>query len=107
MSQDPDYAPAVPLTPGRIIAGILVVIWIGSAWRIGGLPLAVRAAVFFMIPLTFVWIPEWMSRIAGVASRKSLAADVPVLPGTLRGIGWLVIVGVPVSWMIFAEALKR
>jgi len=106
MPEDPDYAPAVPLTPGRIVAGILVVIWIAAAWWIGGLQLAVRAAVFFMIPLTFVWIPEWMSRIAGVASRKSLAADVPVLPGILRWIGWLVIVWVPVAWMIFALALK-
>ncbi len=104
MPEEPDYSSAVPLTPGRIIASLLVLIWIGAAFLIGGLQLAVRAAVFFMIPLTFVWIPEWMSRIAGVASRKSLAADVPMLPGILRGVGWLVIVGVPVSWMIFAQA---
>ncbi len=107
MPEDPDYAPAIPLTPGRIIAGLLVLIWIGSAWRIGGLQLAVRAVVFFMIPLSFVWIPEWMSRIAGVASRKSLAADVPMLPNILRGMGWIVILGVPAVWILFAQSLKK
>ncbi len=107
MLEKPEYASAIPLTVGRIIAGLWVLICIGTAWRIGGVQLAIRAAVFFMIPLTFVWIPEWISRIAGVASRKSLAADMPVMPGILRWIGWVVIVGVPVSWLIFALALKK
>jgi hypothetical protein len=106
MTEGPDYASADSLTPGRIISALLVLIWIVAAWRIGGSQLGVRAALFFVFPLAFIWIPEWMSRVAGVADRKSLAADVPMLPGILKAVGWLVIVGVPVSWMIFAQALK-
>jgi hypothetical protein len=105
LSEEPDYAPTISITRSRIIASLLVLIWIGSAWRIGRLPLAIRATTFFMIPLSFIWIPEWMARIAGVASRKSLAADVPLFPGILRWVGWLVILGVPAVWAIFYISL--
>lgn len=105
MPEDPEYAPPISITLARVIASVLVLIWIGSAWKIGGLPLAIRATTFFLIPLSFIWIPEWMARIAGVASRKSLEADIPMLPGILKGVGWLVIVGVPAVWVIFAISL--
>jgi len=104
MSEDDNYAPNCQVTPERIVASLLVVVWVVVAFRIGALPLALRAVIVFLFPLLFVWIPELMARIAGVADKKSLSPDVAVLPQVIRWIGWFVIVGVPVSWWIMARA---
>jgi len=100
---DGEYASVHILTKERILAGSLVISWLCIAYHIGGLVLAVRAFVLFMLPLTFVWLPDLMSRIAGIATKKSLAPDPPVIPAVLRFTGWSVILGVPLAWLVFSR----
>jgi hypothetical protein len=65
---DGEYASGRILSAGRVLSGILTATWIGIAFTIGGLNLAIRAFLFFMVPLSFVWMPDLMARIAGQAS---------------------------------------
>ena len=99
---DGEYASERIFTISRLLSGTLVIVWIVIAYRIGGLNLAMRAFLLFMIPLTFVWIPELMSRIAGIATRESLAPDTSVGPAVLRFTGWSVLLGVPLAWRVFS-----
>ncbi len=102
---DADYAKERIFTPERMIAGGLFVAWIAIAFRIGGLPLAVRAFLLLMVPLAFIWVPGFMYRIAGIAAKESLAQDMPVAPSVLRVTGWAVMLGVPVAWLVFSRLL--
>jgi hypothetical protein len=101
--QDSDYASERRITVERVIAGLCVLAWMSVAFRMGGIPLAVRAGILFMVPLSFIWMPGLMSRIAGVASKKSLEPDYPVGSFVLRLVGWFVILGVPAAWFIFSR----
>lgn len=100
---DADYEKERVFKPERMIAGGLFVAWIAIAFRIGGLPLSVRAFLLLMVPLSFIWMPEFMCWIAGIAARKSLAQDMPVAPLVLRVTGWAVMLGVPMVWLVFSR----
>jgi len=103
MANDPEYASEKRITFERVVATLLVLLWCGIAFYIGRIPLAVRAGVLFMVPLSFVWMPDLMIRIAGVASKKSLEPGYPVSPFALRLVGWFFILGVPAAWFIFSR----
>lgn len=100
---DGEYASGRILSAGRVLAGMLTATWIGIALKIGGFDLAIRAFLFFMVPLCFVCMPGLMAHIAGKASRKSLAPDTLVSPATLHFTGWFIILGVPLSWFVFSR----
>lgn len=94
MPEDPDYKSVVCITPEKIAASVLVVIWVIAAYQISGLRLGVRTGIFFMFPLAFVWIPEVMEQ----RTRAGASAT--------RVVGWLMILGVPAVWLAFSSALK-
>ena len=50
---------------------------------------------------------ELMSRIAGPATKKSGAPDTVVTAFILKGVGWFVIVGVPVVWFLMWHATRK
>jgi hypothetical protein len=101
VNSDGKYASERWLTKERIIAALIVSAWIWKAFLTGGVPLAIRAGLFFMIPLSFVLIPELMARIAGVASKESLQPDMMTSSTILKWIGWLLILSVPLIWFLF------
>jgi len=97
---DDNYTPAWRFTLERIVATLLVAAWVGTGFFIGGLPLAIRAVLLFMVPLSFILLPDILVRIAGVATRKSLAPDTLINELALRLVAWTVIIGVPAAWFI-------
>lgn len=96
------YSSGVQVTPERILATLLVLLWIGLAYRSGGPGLAVRALVLHGICLTFIWIPDLMARLVNQPCRKYGPAAAPVHGKGLRIVAWLLILGVPAAWLIFA-----
>lgn len=60
---DANYQRSRIATPERIVAVIFVTAWIICAFVIGGLVLAIRAALLFMIPLTLVCMPDLFARM--------------------------------------------
>ncbi len=102
-----DYEIEPKPTPERVVATLLVVVWVIAAYHISGLPLAIRATLLFGFPLLFIWLPGILVRIAGAGSRKGLDVDVPVSKFAVRLVGWAVIVGVPVAWLAFSSAVPQ
>jgi hypothetical protein len=94
-----DYSRGVQATPERIVATLLVLLWIGLAYQSGGQLLAMRAALFFSFCLTFIWIPDLMARLVNQPCRKYGPAAAPVNGKGLRIVAWLMIVGVPAWWV--------
>lgn len=99
-----DYLKEPRPTLERIVATLLVAAWIITAFCIGGLPLAIRATLLFLFPLTFIWLPAILVRIAGAGARKWLDPDAPVSEFAVRLVGWAVIIGVPAAWLVFSSA---
>ena len=102
---DGEYERSIKATPERIIASLLVATWIVSAYLIFGLPLAIRTFVFYLFPLAFIWVPEFMVRLPSMSRRYPTPSE-PVLPNALRLAGWLVILGIPVVWAAFYWTMK-
>lgn len=102
-----DYANESKPTPERVVATLLVMVWVIAAFCIGGLPLAIRATLLFGFPLLFIWLPGILVKIAGAGSRKGVDADLPVSEFVLRLVGWVVILGVPAAWLVFSSAVAR
>ncbi|MEN8694519.1 MAG: hypothetical protein ABF334_06910 [Akkermansiaceae bacterium] len=104
---DANYQRSRIATPGRIVAVIFVTVWIICAFLIGGLVLAIRAALLFMIPLTLVCMPDLFARIATFDAKwkRQLVPRASAL--MIRLLGWLVIIGVSVAWIAFHFALQR
>ena len=95
------YSNGVQVTPERVLATLLVLLWIGLAYRTGGPALAARALLFDSICLTFIWIPELMARLVNQPCRKYGPALAPVQGKGLRIVAWVLIIGVPATWLIF------
>ena len=106
MPETTEYLPSHKLTMERVIAATLVALWIGIAAVIGGLPLAIRATLFFFYPLAFVWLPEVLVGLAGKASRGSLQTNVVVSGFVIRVIGWCMILGIPIVWVFFSNTFS-
>ncbi|NQX01292.1 hypothetical protein HQ447_11595 [bacterium] len=100
MNDDENYARSVVATPERIAASVLVAAWIGAAFFFSGLPDALRVAVFYLVPLTFIWIPTLMARL-DIGSYQNPGPRVATPANALRLVGWLAIVGVPLTWAAF------
>lgn len=105
MEEGPEYAASVTVGAEKIAASVLVLAWVILAGALSGRVLAIRAAVFFMIPLAFVWIPELMARTSRLTKGLHDPGS-PMIPGILRITGWLVLLGVPAVWLAFDLSLR-
>jgi hypothetical protein len=97
----PDYKRDPLITVERLLASLLVLLWIGLAAKVGGLALAVRAFGLFMVPLAMIWLPQLFARIALRDSRWERDFSPPPSSLALRIFAWLVILGVPCAWVLF------
>lgn len=99
------YSNGAQVTPEKILATLLVLLWIGLAYRSGGPGLAARALLLYAICLTFIWIPELMARLVNQPCRKYGPALAPVQGMGLRIVAWALIIGVPAAgWAIAARS---
>jgi hypothetical protein len=98
---DADYKRDRLITVERLLASLLVLLWIGLAGKMGGLALAFRALLLFMVPLAMIWLPELFARIALRDSRWERDFSPPPSGLVLRICSWFVILGVPGSWFLF------
>jgi hypothetical protein len=98
---DADYKQDRIVTFERLLASLLVILWIALAARTGGLALAIRAFLLFMVPLAMIWLPEWFAKIAHRDGRwqRDFSPPPPVL--VLRVVAWLILLGVPAAWGMF------
>ena len=102
--RDGDYKKLPLISPERLVATILVGLWVGIAYAIGGLALAVRAFLIFMVPLTMVWLPDLLARIAVRDDHWARDFSPPVSGSIVRTVAWLVILGVPLTWFFLFRA---
>jgi hypothetical protein len=103
---EPDYQRSNIATTERIVATILVAAWIICAFMIGGHVLAIRAAILFMVPLSFIWMPDIFARIATLDDKWNRQFIPKASKFSVRLIGWFVIVGVPAVWIAFQFSLQ-
>jgi hypothetical protein len=96
-----DYEPNVRATPERIAASLLVGLWIVIVWREYGPRRAVGAGIFYMVVLTFVWIPDLMAKLEIQGRNRDAGALGPVSPKIYRWVAWLMILGLPAGWLLF------
>lgn len=99
--QDADYRQPKRITAERLVASLLVLVWIGLSWRLFGFATSVRAMLLFMVPLAMIWLPEHLARMALRDSRVGRDDPPPMSPRVLRAVAWSMIVGVPLAWGIF------
>ena len=98
----PDYEPDSRVTAERVVASVIVagcILGMLVAW---GSLMAIRAAVFFMVPLTLIWIPDILSRTATLDSKWNRQLEAPPTQFSIRLIAWTVILGVPAAWLAFS-----
>ena len=105
------YASPVSVTAGKVVATVLVVTWIVTAFFIGGFPTAIRVAIFFMAPLLIIWIPDLMAKLAENKSVSTRLEGAPmpwgISPVILTFVAWLVILGVPAVWGMLHLMTRR
>ncbi len=104
---DGEYKRERPVTNERLLASLLVLLWIGLAGRMGGLALAIRAFLFVMVPLAMIWLPQLFARIALRDSRWERDFSPPPSAFVLRVLAWSVILGVPSAWFLFQRVVHR
>jgi len=97
---DADYDSESRITRERIVATIIVVCSVVYAFTIGGYVLAIRAFLLFMVPLTMIWLPDVLIRIATLDAKWKRQLVAPASKFSVRMIAWVVIVGVPAAWII-------
>lgn len=95
------YAKTRRVTAPRLCAAMWVVAWVIAVHRTLGLPWAVRAVIFFQIPLAFIWLPDVLARIAGVARPRHPMPDGITPRWVVSFVGWLVLVATPVTWWLW------
>ena len=98
---DADYKRDRLITAERLLASLLVLLWIGLAGKMGGLALAVRAFLLFMVPLAMIWLPQLFARIALRDDRWERDFSPPLSALVVRILSWFVILGVPFAWFLF------
>ncbi len=103
---DADYDRCKIVTTERIVASILVTSWVACAFVIGGISLAVRAGLLFMLPLAFIWLPDLFAKIATLDVDLESQISPKTSPFMIRLVAWLIIIGVPASWFVFRTALE-
>ncbi|WP_193210432.1 hypothetical protein [Luteolibacter marinus] len=83
---------------------MLVALWVCIAYSIGGLALAVRASLLFMIPLSMIWLPDLLARIALRDDHWDRDFSPPASGSLVRIVAWLIILGVPLAWLLLFRA---
>ena len=101
-----DYKRDRLVTSERLLASVLVLLWIGLAGKTGGLALAVRAFLLFMVPLAMFCLPQVLARIALRYDRWDRDFSPPPSARVLRVLAWFVILGVPCMWFLFSRGGK-
>jgi hypothetical protein len=94
------------ITVERLLASLLVLLWVGLAAKLGGLALAVRAFLLFMVPLTMIWLPQLLARIALRDDRWARDFSPPPSALVVRIFAWFVIIGVPCAWFLFQRVAQ-
>lgn len=61
---EPDYEPDTRVTPERLAASVIVAGLVICTLANFGYILAMRASVLFMVPLTMIWLPDILIRVA-------------------------------------------
>lgn len=90
----------------RSIALTLVIIWVGSAFYMGGMQLAMRALFLFSFPLVFIWLPEVMVKAQVSKRHEGFRMEGGVMPTVMKWMGWFLLLGVPAVWGIFWWTFK-
>lgn len=103
---DADYKRERRVTVERLLVSLLVLLWIGLAGKTGGLGLAVRTFLVFMIPLAMIWLPRLLARIALRDDEWERDFSPPPSVLLLRIVAWLVILGVPLGWFLFFRVVQ-
>lgn len=104
---DADYQRDRLITAERLLASLLVLLWIGlAAWKLGGLVPAFRAFLLFMIPLAMIWLPQLFARIALRDDKWNRDFSPPPSAFVVRVLSWVVILGVPLAWFVFGRIGK-
>lgn len=105
MDEEPEYAPSMGLNVERGCALVLLIIWGGAAYCIGGAQLAMRAVFLFSFPLAFIWVPEVMAKAQASKRHEGFRLEGGVMPAVMKWMGWLILLGVPAVWGIFWWAM--
>ncbi|MCW1884491.1 hypothetical protein OKA04_07090 [Luteolibacter flavescens] len=92
-----EYKRSRLITTERLLASVLVLIWVGLAFWLGGHVLAIRASLTFMVPLGMIWLPQLLARVDPRENRWGGDFTAPPSALGLRIVAWFVIVGVPLS----------
>ncbi len=98
----PDYEPEPRVTPEQISASVIVAGSIIGAFFFGGYVLAIRASGLFMVPLTMIWLPDILIRVATLDAKWNRQFAAPATQFSIRMVAWFVILGVPTAWLIFS-----
>jgi len=86
-----------PATPSVIVAGTVI-----GVLAFGGYVLAIRASVLFMVPLTMIWLPDILIRVATLDTKWNRQLEPTASQFSIRLIAWTVILGVPAAWLVFS-----
>lgn len=81
----------------RITSGIVWGVWVGLALYTHGPVLAFRIAVFYLVPMTCIWLPEAMASYTRFPWSR---IDERSHPTFLRWGGWFLLLFVPVFFLI-------
>ncbi len=97
---DGDYESDFKATPERIVALLLVVLWVTLAFSQLALFWAVRVTLMFLLALGMIWLPAILARIR---SRDFEGYDGTIAPNVVRWVGWAILVGLPLVWFLFSR----
>lgn len=104
---DADHSKERFITAERLLASLLVLLWIGLvAWKLDGLVSAFRAFLLFMMPLAMIWLPQLFARIALRDEKWQRDFSPPPSALVVRVFSWLIILGVPLAWFVFGRIGK-
>lgn len=94
----------VRMNGGKAVSLLIAVFFTGlAAWSFGAV-IGFRAGMFFLPPLGMIWFPDLLAKLP-VRSWRDPAGPQPVSPSAVRLIGWFVLAGVPLMWLLFAAGL--
>jgi len=97
-----EYEPWFRPTLERVVATALVALWVLIAYQEFGVVLAIRTGLFYVIVLSFIWIPDIIGRLEIKGRNRDSGASGPVSPKILRWVGWGLILGLPAVWFLLS-----
>jgi hypothetical protein len=85
------------ISPGKMVAGLIALTWCGVMIMQAGrvTPDVVKSALGLLVPLVLIWFPEQLGSFTGYVGRGG-NIDTPTPGFLIAGIGWFMLLGVPV-----------